>query len=694
MGAALLEFACAAPQAAEVNADGRLAALGKLPIRREQLSRKERLDPAKSVNATTNVTVAIAGAPSFATPSAVKEANARLANASAVKELATAVEAEAEEAAPAEAAAAQAVQETEMKADKVVTDAKANIDAILVQAMKDNGNTMGKVETAVEQLRSSADRLRGETLEAVGSAEAHSKAVALDRQMRKFGKYAVNVALTAKNGAQALRKEVNILRGSASKLALESHTSVIKASFDVEVVAKTVSADLEALALEELGAQSSQLKVGATSNILAKMGVASDAVRNKARSVKQAGVVAADGLRELGTQAYIDIKALVTKVEDERQSYIDTIDKAVGEAKLERATAARGQPVDREHGCEGIKAVYHRDRMAPNGFGCQYNHWVAFMVLALSEGRVPVEEGKWTLGCPVASLNQLARLSSQGARGEEGFEACWSDLPDRGRHACKTSPDDMYRKEWEHKDMYGKWPFAQVKEMFAQKDADEWHLDADVIRWAMMREGSVECSDGVSSSTSSWRPPVDSAFVQRVCHETGLERLGQLDFARYITQRVQPTTGIAAARAECRAQWRGHKVLAVHIRRTDKLVIEDVLHPMADYVAAARNKGWAFDLVFIATDDAIAVRAEAEELKAKEGLEYSMLDRAVGEVITQEVRSTTDGTTELLREVACLVEAEHFIGSRKSNIPWLVQTLRSHAPESACGLEGESLSMP
>jgi len=330
-------------------------------------------------------------------------------------------------------------------------------------------------------------------------------------------------------------------------------------------------------------------------------------------------------------------------------------------------TRARGP------GCTSKTAVYHHDAMSPFGFGSQYNHFMIFLVLAGLSHRVPVEEGPWTLGCNEHPVH-------------EGFLTCWLD-PRQTRTPCASKPN-KYRQLWEDKVRDGaQWAKNNhyEREMVLDSSAEEWHFDGDVVRW-FTRDLHFPCgSDHVEGEQSSLLTPLSTwAFAKEICEATGLDMISHLDMVRFASQKVAPIAGFSEARTWCRAAWGKKKVLAIHVRRGDKVEHEDALHEVSAYVAAATAKGWPFDLIFIATDDPEAVRREAEALSQRGAFDFVTYDH--GNDTSWKQRNLGSSTATLIQETACMAEADYFVGSTRSNIAWLVQTLRTASPDTAIDL--------
>lgn len=366
--------------------------------------------------------------------------------------------------------------------------------------------------------------------------------------------------------------------------------------------------------------------------------------------------------------------------------------------------------------CSKQKMVYHRDTMAPFGFGNQYNHFVAFVTMAILEDRVPVEEGPWTLGCPDSGLPSSGYYdANKGEFGKDegyGFHQCYVSMQ-HFEASCKSSSSDAYREAW-HSKVKDPSIHYDVK-MLSDRAADEWHFDGDVVRWHMNQlevdcpeESEDEAADaarcenrsGPSSDAAgsfwSYKPCRYTPVVRRLCEKTGQRTLSRLDLARYVTQEVVPFNGFHGMKHKCRESWNGKKTLAIHVRRTDKLNHEDKLYPVEQYISAAKKKGWTFDLVAIATDDQAAVREETEQLRKNptadtQGLEYIMFDHKVNPAYY--ARYAAESNTQFIEELACLAEADFFVDSTKSNGGWLTQTLRSKSPETAIGMDGGELHM-
>merc|ERR1712217_840391 len=136
------------------------------------------------------------------------------------------------------------------------------------------------------------------------------------------------------------------------------------------------------------------------------------------------------------------------------------------------------------------------------------------------------------------------------------------------------------------------------------------------------------------------------------------------------------------ATTKCREAADGKPILALHIRRTDKLNHEDRKYTIEEYLHAAALNHWSYGLVFIATDAPVDVKQEAEA----SGINYFMLPhRAKG----WDIRNAFSGNQQFLSEVACLIDADFFVDSVKSNVAFLVQAWRKQDATTAVGMDAQ-----
>jgi len=341
--------------------------------------------------------------------------------------------------------------------------------------------------------------------------------------------------------------------------------------------------------------------------------------------------------------------------------------------------------------CDGKVAFYHWDAMAPNGFGCQYNHWITFLSIALLEDRVPAEVGNWSLTCPRGG-------------GKAGFWDCFSSAPRRWPR-CKPADNVYVSKRVEARGIGGNggvfWNslYAQHMRDLNQPNLAEWHLDGDMIR-GHNQQLQIECKPVKSAADKpvGWTPSSNSDFARKMCADTHLPRMDVVQIFRYVAQRVVPIEGFEAAKRKCRALWGRQVALAIHIRRTDKVFHEDKAHPVEEYVNAAQKSGWNFDILHIVTDDPKGVETEwrCDDFSMLQGMQGKRVKCTQLKHTSEELTVVQKGGSfaGLLDDLACLAEADYMVGSGKSNMPWLVQTLRSRAPGTAIGLQGEELAMP
>lgn len=366
--------------------------------------------------------------------------------------------------------------------------------------------------------------------------------------------------------------------------------------------------------------------------------------------------------------------------------------------------------------CGGKRAYYHRDAMSPYGFGCQYNHWITFLSISLLEERIPIETGRWTLTCPRV--------------GQGNFWDCFSSAQRSAPPSCDPAHNVYVSRFDKRSDAFKRSQYAKDMCGLNIQDLDEWHLDGDLIR-SHSQEFNIDCgvrghvatsvlgaktealepketsvfdlagfdTGSICRGSHRWTPRSNTTFARQMCADAGLPTLDRLQIFRYVARNVVPLQGFEEAKRKCRALWSSKVVLAVHVRRTDKVIHEDQGYKVTEYVDAAVKNGWKFDLVHVVTDDPTAVGQEmhCNVLSMAENgkrFECTTLKRSREDLQKVEGGHSFAGFQGLLEDVACLAEADFLVGSTHSNIPWLAQTLRNKAADTASGLSGEALRMP
>lgn len=242
--------------------------------------------------------------------------------------------------------------------------------------------------------------------------------------------------------------------------------------------------------------------------------------------------------------------------------------------------------------------------------------------------------------------------------------------------------------------------------------AKEFQLDCGVSSQQKPEESSDYASSALDLDTDDterlnicqgakrWSPRRNTTFARQMCAATGLARLDRVQIFRYVAQHVAPIQGFEEAKRKCRKLWGSKVALAVHVRRTDKVLHEDKAYKVTDYVDTAIRKGWKFDVVHIVTDDPTGVGQEMhcqEFSMAESAKRFDCTTLKRGKESLKRLENGGNATASflgLVEDVACLAEADFLVGSRRSNIPWLAQTLRNKAPETAIGLGDEALAMP
>lgn len=350
--------------------------------------------------------------------------------------------------------------------------------------------------------------------------------------------------------------------------------------------------------------------------------------------------------------------------------------------------------------CGEKVSVYHLDSMSAYGFGCQYNHLIQFLAISVLEERKPVLVGPWTLGCPVGNSTDAAEVNNVLASKHMGFDPCYLSFAHQAE-CTDAAGDSEYAKAWQRSfdfrngnKLDEKADFdwrAYAHGMLEDRAVPEWHFDGDVVCW--LNSVDLDCGSGEASFGTGWAaPPAASTAITEACDATGVAQMSRLHVYRYIAQHYAPFSGEAqnameAARDKCRS-WLEHgaggKLLAIHVRRTDKVIHEDRAYGVEEYLKAARGWNWDFGGVFVATDDPVAVDAEMK----KQDVSYYMLkDRPEG----WDQRGSTVSTLQFLAEVSCLADADYFVGTAGSNVARMVQVLRSRDEGTAINIDGKPL---
>ena len=329
------------------------------------------------------------------------------------------------------------------------------------------------------------------------------------------------------------------------------------------------------------------------------------------------------------------------------------------------------------------KAVYHHDDLAPYGFGTQYNHFMIFYAVASLSERIPQEEGPWTLGCKSESIH-------------EGFSTCWLNVKEQWPK-CPLEKNNKYRTLWSKRNRQHENHYEQ--NMVLDAASEEWHFDAWPLRYLLLHL-AVPCGQTTLRITLH-----HCCLLRRVAARGSYFRHRR---SRELSAkpRVTPRSGTLTWCATWQPGWRqltewtsrapdaetfgmGRRPWLFMSGAQTSTYTRTGAYSLNEYLGAARKQGWMFHVVFIATDDPDAVLAKAAHLKQQEGLDYVTFPRENDE---WENRHSHQGTRALLDEIACLAEADYFIGSAKSNIPWLVQTIRTQPVDTALDVSGGALT--